>query len=43
LEDCKASLAYLYNATPGESMAPDSAELRFVVANPADGPRFLPG
>jgi hypothetical protein len=43
LEDCEAALAYLYNSTPGESMAPDSAELRFVVANPADGPRLLPG
>jgi hypothetical protein len=42
LADCNATLAYLYNAKPGESMAADSAELRFVVADPADGPRDLP-
>jgi hypothetical protein len=42
LEDCNARLAYLYNSTPVESMAPGSAELRLVVGNPGDGPLMMP-
>jgi hypothetical protein len=43
LEDCNARLAYLYNANPGESMAPGSAELRFVFGDPSNGVQSLPG
>ena len=42
LEDNPCRLAYLYNYLPAESLAPGSAELRLVVANPADGPMFFP-
>jgi hypothetical protein len=42
LEDCNARLGYLYNMDPGESMAPYSAELRFVVCDPREGPLSLP-
>jgi hypothetical protein len=40
LEDCNATLAYLYNTTPAESMRWLSAELRITVADPADGPKM---
>ena len=42
LEDCNADLAYLYNYTPAESMAPGSAELRLTVGSPTEGPQFWP-
>jgi hypothetical protein len=42
LEDCNAMFAYLYNLDPGESMAPNSAELRFVVRDPRDGIQASP-
>jgi hypothetical protein len=40
LEDNNATLAYLYNTTPAESMRWLSAELRLTVADPAGGPQM---
>lgn len=42
LDDSNATLAYLYNLTPAESLAVGSAEARLVVADPAQGPAWLP-
>ena len=43
LDDCHCRLARLYNLDPpAVSLADDSAEFRFVVGSPADGPLFLP-
>jgi hypothetical protein len=42
LADTNATLAYLYNLTPAESMCWNSAELRLTVCSPVDGPKFFP-